>query len=98
MYPVVEDAVSVQDIQDRLLFTESIDTMRCLDEGVLRTITDANVGSVLGIGYPGWTGGVLQHINQYEGGPAGFVARADSWPGEVWPALRLACVVAPARR
>jgi 3-hydroxyacyl-CoA dehydrogenase/enoyl-CoA hydratase/3-hydroxybutyryl-CoA epimerase len=51
--------------------------MRCLDEGVLRTITDANVGSVLGIGYPGWTGGVLQHINQYEGGPAGFVARAD---------------------
>jgi 3-hydroxyacyl-CoA dehydrogenase / enoyl-CoA hydratase / 3-hydroxybutyryl-CoA epimerase len=30
----------------------------------------------MGIGFPGWTGGVLQYINGYEGGPTGFVARA----------------------
>ena len=30
----------------------------------------------MGIGFPGWTGGVLQYINGYEGGLAGFVARA----------------------
>ncbi len=35
-----------------------------------------NIGSILGIGYPGWTGGVLQYINQYEGGLPGFVTRA----------------------
>ncbi len=47
-----------------------------LDEGVLETVADANVGSILGIGYPAWKGGVLQYANQYEGGLAGFVARA----------------------
>ncbi|NKQ51920.1 3-hydroxyacyl-CoA dehydrogenase [Amycolatopsis sp. K13G38] len=66
----------LRDMQERMLFAEAIDTVRCLDEGVLRSVADANVGSILGIGFPAWTGGVLQYINQYEGGPAGFVARA----------------------
>lgn len=64
-------------LSERLLFIESIDAVDCLDQGVLRSITDANVGALLGIGYPAWTGGVFQYINQYEGGPAGFIARAQ---------------------
>ncbi len=60
-----------------MLFAESIDTMRCFDEGVLRSVAEANIGAILGIGFPAWTGGVVQYINQYEGGLAGFVARAD---------------------
>ncbi len=47
-----------------------------MDEGVIESVADANVGSILGIGFPGWTGGVLQYINGYEGGVAGFVERA----------------------
>jgi 3-hydroxyacyl-CoA dehydrogenase/enoyl-CoA hydratase/3-hydroxybutyryl-CoA epimerase len=43
---------------------------------VLETVSDANIGSIMGIGFPAWTGGVLQYINGYEGGPAGFVERA----------------------
>jgi 3-hydroxyacyl-CoA dehydrogenase/enoyl-CoA hydratase/3-hydroxybutyryl-CoA epimerase len=43
---------------------------------VLTSVADANIGSIFGIGFPGWTGGVLQYINGYDGGPAGFVARA----------------------
>jgi len=39
-------------------------------------VEDANIGSILGIGFPGWTGGVLQYINGYDGGLPGFVARA----------------------
>ena len=54
--------------------------MRCLDEGVLRTEADANIGSILGIGFPAWTGGVLRYVRQYTGGPAGFVAGPPSWP------------------
>jgi 3-hydroxyacyl-CoA dehydrogenase/enoyl-CoA hydratase/3-hydroxybutyryl-CoA epimerase len=50
--------------------------VRCLEEGVLTSVADANVGSMLGIGFPGWTGGVLQYVNGYEGGLRGFVARA----------------------
>ncbi|ACU38221.1 3-hydroxyacyl-CoA dehydrogenase NAD-binding domain-containing protein [Actinosynnema mirum] len=64
------------DVQERMLFAESLDAIRCLDEGVLRSVPDANVGSVLGIGFPAWTGGVLQYANGYPGGLSGFVARA----------------------
>ncbi|MFG1891193.1 3-hydroxyacyl-CoA dehydrogenase NAD-binding domain-containing protein [Micromonospora sp. NPDC049051] len=65
-----------EDLKERMLFIEAIESVRCLEEGVLTSVVDANVGSILGIGYPSWTGGVLQYINQYEGGLPGFVARA----------------------
>ncbi|MER6050230.1 3-hydroxyacyl-CoA dehydrogenase NAD-binding domain-containing protein [Streptomyces sp. NPDC001793] len=77
-------AVPFVDMQERMLFSEALDTVRCLEEGVLTSVADANIGSILGIGFPGWTGGVLQYINGYRGGPGreelvglpGFVARA----------------------
>jgi 3-hydroxyacyl-CoA dehydrogenase/enoyl-CoA hydratase/3-hydroxybutyryl-CoA epimerase len=60
-----------------MLFVESLETWKCVDEGVLTSIPDANIGSIFGIGFPPWTGGVLQYIDGYAGGKAGFVARAD---------------------
>ncbi|MCC9307277.1 3-hydroxyacyl-CoA dehydrogenase NAD-binding domain-containing protein [Kitasatospora sp. RB6PN24] len=68
--------VPFEDLKERMLFAEALDSVRCLEEGVLTSVADANVGSILGIGYPAWTGGVLQYINGYRGGPAGFAARA----------------------
>jgi 3-hydroxyacyl-CoA dehydrogenase / enoyl-CoA hydratase / 3-hydroxybutyryl-CoA epimerase len=68
--------VPFADLKDRFLFIEALESVQCLDEGVLRSVPEANVGSILGIGYPGWTGGVLQFINQYAGGLPGFVDRA----------------------
>ncbi len=59
------------------MFMEALETVKCLDEGVIESVADANIGSIFGIGFPAWTGGVLQYINGYEGGPAGFVARAE---------------------
>lgn len=64
------------DMQERMLFAEALDSVRCLSEGVLTSVPDANVGSILGIGFPAWTGGVLQYINGYQGGLPGFTARA----------------------
>ncbi|MFI6864654.1 3-hydroxyacyl-CoA dehydrogenase NAD-binding domain-containing protein [Streptomyces sp. NPDC050421] len=64
------------DMQERMLFSEALDSVRCLEENVLITVADANIGSIMGIGFPAWTGGVLQYINGYEGGLPGFVARA----------------------
>ncbi|MEW1671915.1 3-hydroxyacyl-CoA dehydrogenase NAD-binding domain-containing protein [Streptomyces noursei] len=77
-------AVPFRDMQERMLFSEALDTVRCLEEGVLTSVADANIGSIFGIGFPGWTGGVLQYVNGYQGGPGreelvglpGFVARA----------------------
>ncbi|WP_461167660.1 3-hydroxyacyl-CoA dehydrogenase family protein, partial [Tsukamurella serpentis] len=76
--------IPLQDMIDRMLFAESLETVRCFDEGVLTSVADANVGSIFGIGFPAWTGGVMQFINGYQGtgaaegltGPAAFVARA----------------------
>ncbi|GGN88741.1 3-hydroxyacyl-CoA dehydrogenase [Actinoplanes lobatus] len=68
--------IPFEDLKERMLFIEAIETVKCLDEGVLLSVAEANIGSIFGIGYPGWTGGVLQYINQYEGGLPGFVARA----------------------
>jgi 3-hydroxyacyl-CoA dehydrogenase/enoyl-CoA hydratase/3-hydroxybutyryl-CoA epimerase len=70
------ETVPFKDMQERMLFSEALDTVKLLEEGVLTSVADANIGSVFGIGFPGWTGGVLQYINGYEGGLPGFVARA----------------------
>ena len=77
-FPVTGDPsqLSLKDLEERMLFIESLETIRCLDEGVIESVADANIGSIMGIGFPGWTGGVLQYINGYEGGVAGFVARS----------------------
>jgi 3-hydroxyacyl-CoA dehydrogenase/enoyl-CoA hydratase/3-hydroxybutyryl-CoA epimerase len=64
------------DLQERMLFAEALETVKCFDEGVLTSVQDANIGSIFGIGFPAWTGGVIQYVNQYKGGVKGFVARA----------------------
>ncbi|MFG2835502.1 3-hydroxyacyl-CoA dehydrogenase NAD-binding domain-containing protein [Streptomyces zaomyceticus] len=68
--------IPFRDMQERMLFSEALDTVRLLEEGVLTSVADANIGSIMGIGFPAWTGGVLQYVNGYEGGVAGFVARS----------------------
>ncbi|MEZ5213285.1 3-hydroxyacyl-CoA dehydrogenase NAD-binding domain-containing protein [Gordonia sp. (in: high G+C Gram-positive bacteria)] len=65
------------DMEERMLFAEALETVKCFDEGVLTSVEDANIGSIFGIGFPAWTGGVIQYINQYDGGVPGFVARAN---------------------
>ncbi len=75
-FPAGGELPPFEDLKERMLFIESIEAIKCLDEGVIESVADANIGSIFGIGFPGWTGGVLQYVNGYEGGPAGFVARA----------------------
>jgi 3-hydroxyacyl-CoA dehydrogenase/enoyl-CoA hydratase/3-hydroxybutyryl-CoA epimerase len=64
------------DMIDRMLFAEALETQKCLDEGVLTSTADANIGSIMGIGFPPWTGGTAQFVVGYPGGKEGFVARA----------------------
>ena len=72
--------IPLQDMIDRMLFAEAIETQKCLDEGVLTSTADANIGSIMGIGFPPYTGGSAQFIVGYEGelgiGKEAFVARA----------------------
>ena len=67
--------ISVQDIKDRFLFRQAIETARCLNEGVLKSVHEGNIGSIFGIGYPDWTGGALQFI--YSMGVPNFAKRSQ---------------------
>lgn len=77
--PVVEKyykadfEISDQDIKDRILFRQVIETLKCLETNVLRTVADGNIGSIMGIGAPIWTGGFIQFVNTY--GLENFQAR-----------------------
>ena len=62
------------DLRDRLLYIQAIEAIRCTEEGVIEAARDANIGSILGIGFPRWTGGTLQFVNSI--GPKRFAERA----------------------
>jgi 3-hydroxyacyl-CoA dehydrogenase / enoyl-CoA hydratase / 3-hydroxybutyryl-CoA epimerase len=67
---------TVDDLKQRLLYRQAIETARCLSEGVLTNTADANIGSIFGIGFPAWTGGAMQFIESE--GRARFIANADA--------------------
>lgn len=73
-------AWDMQDLKDRLLYRQAVETARCLSEGVLTTVHDANIGSIFGIGFPAWTGGAMQFI--YGTGVDKFFHRAEVLAGQ----------------
>ncbi len=62
-----------QDLRDRLLFRQVIEALKCLETGVLRSVAEGNIGSIMGIGAPVWTGGLIQFVNTF--GLAAFKSR-----------------------
>jgi 3-hydroxyacyl-CoA dehydrogenase/enoyl-CoA hydratase/3-hydroxybutyryl-CoA epimerase len=63
-----------QIIKQRLLYRQAVETARCLQEQVLTSSHDANIGSIFGIGFPAWTGGALQFV--YSEGLETFIANS----------------------
>ena len=66
---------SIDDLRDRLLAAQALETVRCLEEGVITDPSEADVGALLGWGFAPWTGGPLSYIDVQ--GPSAFVARCD---------------------
>jgi 3-hydroxyacyl-CoA dehydrogenase/enoyl-CoA hydratase/3-hydroxybutyryl-CoA epimerase len=80
-------AWDLQDLKDRLLYRQAVETARCLSENVLTTVHDANIGSIFGIGFPAWTGGAMQFI--YGTGIEAFLARAETLAAKYGPGFVL---------
>jgi len=81
-FPIAEEQIPFQDMKDRMLFAEALETAKCFEEGVVTSAAAANIGSIMGIGFPPMTGGAAQFMTGYEGadgeiGLAAFVERAD---------------------
>jgi 3-hydroxyacyl-CoA dehydrogenase/enoyl-CoA hydratase/3-hydroxybutyryl-CoA epimerase len=72
--------VPLVDISERYLFRMALETARCFEEGVIESAAAANIGSIMGIGFPPLYGGAVQYMQGYDGpagtGLTGFVARA----------------------
>jgi 3-hydroxyacyl-CoA dehydrogenase/enoyl-CoA hydratase/3-hydroxybutyryl-CoA epimerase len=70
-YPNPVD-LSLEEAQARLLFIQALEAARCFEEGVVTSPAEADLGSVLGWGFPAYTGGTLSFIDTM--GPAMFVS------------------------
>ena len=75
MYPPAEVQPTPDEVRKRLLYVQALDTVRCLDEGVITHPADGDIGSILGWGFPPWTGGTLSLIETV--GLAKFVEECD---------------------
>jgi 3-hydroxyacyl-CoA dehydrogenase / enoyl-CoA hydratase / 3-hydroxybutyryl-CoA epimerase len=79
-FPPAAEQPPFEDLQDRYLFIEALETAKCFAEGVIESAAAANIGSIMGIGYPALTGGAVQFMQGYDGrggrGLDGFVTRA----------------------
>jgi len=83
IYPVRNEQPPVQEVIDRLLYRQALETARCYEEGVLEHPADADIGSIFGWGFPPWTGGTLSFIDTV--GIKHFVTECDRMAEEHGP-------------
>jgi len=75
LYPLAAQQPSAEEVRKRLLYAQAIETVRCMDEGVVMHPADADIGSIFGWGFPPYTGGTISFIETE--GVAAFVEEAD---------------------
>ncbi|GAB4039968.1 3-hydroxyacyl-CoA dehydrogenase NAD-binding domain-containing protein [Spirosoma jeollabukense] len=75
LFPRADQQPSLDEVKTRLLYRQAIEAVRCFEENVVRTKLDANLGSILGWGFPAYTGGALSFVDFV--GVATFVKTLD---------------------
>jgi 3-hydroxyacyl-CoA dehydrogenase/enoyl-CoA hydratase/3-hydroxybutyryl-CoA epimerase len=83
IYPVKAEQPPVQEVIDRLMYRQALETARCFEEGVLDHPADADIGSIFGWGFSPWTGGTLSFIDTV--GISHFVTECDRMAGAYGP-------------
>ena len=82
-FPITQTSYSKAEIIERLLFVQVIEAVWCLQEGVVKTIEEGNLGSIYGWGFPAFKGGVFQFINDY--GVEKFIAKCEAYEKKLGP-------------
>lgn len=62
-FGIAQPQPDVEELKMRILHLQAVESYRCLDEGVLFNPADGDIGSILGWGYPPYTGGTLSYID-----------------------------------
>lgn len=86
-----QDNWDIETVKDRLLFVQSLEALRAYEEGVVTSTRDANIGSIFGLGFPAWTGGVLQLVDHY--GVAEFKRRSEQLTEQFGPQFTPAAIL-----
>jgi len=74
------DTIDVQELKNRLLAMQALETARCFEEKVLTDVREADVGSILGFGFAPFSGGTLSYIDMM--GSKKFVALCRKLEGK----------------
>jgi 3-hydroxyacyl-CoA dehydrogenase / enoyl-CoA hydratase / 3-hydroxybutyryl-CoA epimerase len=75
-YPPTPAKPDMQEIQRRLLHIQAIETMQAMQDGIIMSASDADLGSVLGWSFPAHHGGVLSYVDGI--GAAQFAAECET--------------------
>jgi len=75
-FPMADVQPAIDEVKKRLLYRQALETARCLEEGILISEADGDIGSILGWGFPTWTGGTLSLIRTV--GARSFVEDCDA--------------------
>lgn len=75
-YPSKEDQPEVEEVQKRLLYIQAIEATKAYEENIVTTPESADIGSIMGIGFPPFTGGIFSFIDGM--GVARFVKECEA--------------------
>jgi 3-hydroxyacyl-CoA dehydrogenase/enoyl-CoA hydratase/3-hydroxybutyryl-CoA epimerase len=62
-FPVADAQPDVEVLRQRLLYIQALEVVQTMQDGVLESAAEGDVGCILGLGYAPWTGGPLSLID-----------------------------------
>ncbi|MCB0707023.1 MAG: enoyl-CoA hydratase/isomerase family protein [Saprospiraceae bacterium] len=86
-FPNTNTAIPKAEIMERFLFAQALEAVWCLQEKVIRSVPETNLGSLYGWGFPAFQGGVIQYIHSY--GKADFISRCAEFKSKYGPRFQV---------
>ncbi len=74
-FPPIQQPLSDSEVEQRLTYAQALEAARCVEEGIVGTAQEADIGSILAWAFPSYVGGVLGLIDTI--GVEDFVAQCD---------------------
>lgn len=92
-FPITKKEYTRQEITDRFMFAQVIEAYWCLQEKIIQSEEEANLGSIYGCGFPSFKGGVIQYVEDY--GKKVFVKKCKSLKTQFGPRFKAPKFVKP---
>ena len=86
-FPSHSNSIAKEEIIERLLFVQVIEAFWCLQEGIIKTEEEGNLGSIFGWGFPAFKGGVYQFVTDY--GVEDFIRKCEMYEEKLGPRFQV---------